>query len=86
MKKVSNTVRPTIPPAERTSAEQAQAQLAAIVTSSSDAILSKTLDGIITTWNASAQRIFGYAAQEMIGQSILRLIPPELYDELSQKR
>jgi PAS domain S-box-containing protein len=65
-------------------AEQAHARLAAIVESSDDAILSKTLDGIITTWNAGAQRIFGYAAQEIIGQSILRLIPPELHDEEEQ--
>jgi PAS domain S-box-containing protein len=78
---------PTIQPAieERTgSAGQAQAELAAIVTSSDDAILSETLDGIITTWNAGAQRIFGYAAQEIIGQPILRLIPPELHDEEEQ--
>jgi PAS domain S-box-containing protein len=79
MKNSSNlqpaTAEPTGP------AEQAQAQLAAIVTSSDDAILSKTLDGIITTWNAGAQRIFGYEAQEIVGESILRLIPPELHDE-----
>lgn len=62
-------------------AEQAQAQLAAIVTSCDDAIISKTLDGIITTWNAGAERIFGYAPQEVIGQSILRLIPPEMHEE-----
>jgi PAS domain S-box-containing protein len=65
-------------------AEQVQAQLAAIVTSTDDAILSKTLDGIITTWNAGAQRIFGYSAQEIIGQPILRLIPPERHAEEEQ--
>jgi PAS domain S-box-containing protein len=66
------------------STEQVQAQLAAIVTSSADAILSKTLDGVITTWNAGAQRIFGYEDREIIGQPILRLIPPELHDEEEQ--
>src|SRR5690606_16518016 len=41
----------------------------------------KTLDGRVTSWNAGAQRIFGYTAEEMIGQSVLRLIPPELRSE-----
>jgi len=57
------------------------ARLAAIVSSSDDAIISKTLDGIITSWNASAERIFGYAAEEMVGQSIIKIIPPELLSE-----
>src|SRR5258707_5688729 len=65
-------------------AEQAQAQLAAIVTSSNDAIVSKTLEGAITTWNSGAERMFGYTAEEIIGQSILRLVPPELRDEEEQ--
>ncbi len=62
-------------------AERTAAQLAAIVESSGDAILSKTLDGIITSWNAGATRIFGYAAEEAIGESITLVIPPEMYAE-----
>lgn len=56
-------------------------RLAAIVSSSDDAIISKTLDGTISTWNKGAEKILGYSAEEMIGQSILSIIPPELHDE-----
>jgi PAS domain S-box-containing protein len=66
---------------ERHDADLESARLAAIVVSSDDAIISKTLEGRITSWNAGASRIFGYGASEMIGESILKIIPPELYGE-----
>ncbi len=52
-------------------------RLAAIIDASNDAVLGKTLDGIITSWNGGAERMFGYAAQEIIGTNIARLVPPE---------
>jgi PAS domain S-box-containing protein len=61
--------------------QQAQAMLAAIVESSDDAIVSKTLEGIITSWNKGAERIFGYPSAEMIGQPLLKIIPTERQHE-----
>jgi PAS domain S-box-containing protein len=58
-----------------------QARLAAIVTSSDDAIVSKDLNGIVQSWNEGAQRIFGYTAEEMIGQPINKLFPDDRQDE-----
>src|SRR2546428_6495213 len=53
------------------------ATLAAIIESSGDAIVTKTLDGIVTSWNPAAEQIFGYPAREMVGRSITTIFPPD---------
>src|SRR5688572_23121132 len=67
--------------ADLKSPELAPYWLAALIESADDAIISKTLDGIITSWNHGAQRIFGYTAEETIGKSVTMLIPPDHLDE-----
>jgi PAS domain S-box-containing protein len=62
-------------------AEEGFRRLAAIVESSDDAIFSKSLDGVIATWNPGAERLYGYSAEEVIGQTILMLSPPDRRDE-----
>jgi PAS domain S-box-containing protein len=66
--------------------EAERARLAAIVETSSDAILSRALDGTITSWNAAAERTFGYTATEAIGRDIGMLVPPDRADEFAQIR
>ncbi len=69
---------------QRLQTSEALARLAAIVTSSDDAIIGTTLDGIITTWNRAAEQLYGYKAEEAIGQSAVMLVPPERQDEFYQ--
>ena len=66
---------------ERKRSEEVRVRLAAVVESSDDAIVSKTLEGIITSWNKGAQRMFGYSPEEIIGQPVTVLIPPDYRDE-----
>jgi PAS domain S-box-containing protein len=67
-------------------AEEQHARLAAIVETSDDAILSRTMDGTITSWNAAAERIYGYSASEAIGSRLPQLVPPERRDEPDDNR
>ena len=65
----------------RSRAEQGRQLLASIVECSDDAIVSKDLNGIISSWNPGAERLFGYTADEVVGKSITQLFPPGLIDE-----
>ena len=67
---------------DRERADEQRAHLAAIVESSQDAIVGKTLDGTILSWNEGAERLYGYTADEMRGASIFALVPPERHEEL----
>ena len=69
---------------ERTQAAETRERLAAIVDSSDDAIIGHTLDGIITSWNQGAERLYGYRAAAVLGQPLSLLIPPDLSDDLPQ--
>ncbi|MBI4637862.1 MAG: PAS domain S-box protein [Candidatus Rokubacteria bacterium] len=69
---------------ERKGLEQELARLAAIVESSDDAIIGKTLDGVITSWNRAAERLYGYSAAEALGRSIALIMPPDRSHELDE--
>jgi PAS domain S-box-containing protein len=63
---------------------ESRTRLAAIVDSSDDAIIGKTLDGIVTDWNRGAELMYGYAAEEIIGKPLITIVPPERHDEVTR--
>ncbi|HET6996097.1 MAG TPA: PAS domain S-box protein [Chitinophagaceae bacterium] len=79
--KLTGAINMVLDITQQREADQYRATLAAIVQSSDDAIISKTLEGIITSWNESAERLFGYKDEEIIGQSVMKLIPADRIDE-----
>lgn len=78
---LTGAVNVLIETSDRKAAEETASRLAAIVTSSDDAIISKTLDGTIMSWNSAAEHLFGYTEEEMLGKSILKLIPEDRQGE-----
>ena len=68
---------------ERKKAFNTARRLASIVENSDDAIVGKSLDGMVTSWNRGAQRLFGYSAEEMIGHPISRVIPEDRLHEMN---
>jgi two-component system cell cycle sensor histidine kinase/response regulator CckA len=81
LRSVANVVAAAL---DRQTSEESARHLAAIVESTVDAIWSRTPDGIITSWNAAAERAYGYSAAEMVGESVAVLVPSELRDELAE--
>ena len=79
--KVEGYIGSSVDITDQKTSERTGLLLAAVVQSSDDAIITKNLNGIITSWNPSAQRIFGYTESEVLGKPITILIPPELQDE-----
>jgi len=79
--KLTGAVNLLVDITDRRQAENEKQRLAAIVTSSEDAIVSEDLNGLVTTWNPGAERVFGYSAEEMIGKPITLLIPAHLLQE-----
>ena len=76
-----DVLAPAADAADLTRTEEIRLRYAAIVESSDDAIVAKTLEGVISAWNAAAERMFGYREHEALGQPITMIIPPALHEE-----